>query len=331
MSRPVAECRDRPTVHYRCRSGDTPRQALSASDVVPGSWRLAARLAAADPDSGCPCAECVNTPSHECDGFSAKPRSNLPASRPKASSWPHCPEHTLSRHALQRGARIHLSPERDSPLRAISIARWSKSGEIIPKLDRLACDPDARTLETFALHEGHWLLLATLADDALVSLPPSRIPAGRIPCGAELSTLQTYVCSCCGLPVCPPPCPTGGTGALAARGVFCIPASGRRVPKIPKGCERGAKLKIALLACPPARAAAGLAVLCPPPHRPFIRHSVSRDRRRLRLRHRFTVNRDRIRYIGASHATSHAGGVARSTGRSTSVKLVSNQCNGRLY
>ena len=63
----------------------------------------------------------VNTPSHECDGFSAKPRSNLPASRPKASSWPHCPEHTLSGHALQRGARIHLSPERDSPLRAISM------------------------------------------------------------------------------------------------------------------------------------------------------------------------------------------------------------------
>ena len=266
MSRPVAECRDRPTVHYRCRSGNTPRQALSASDVVPGSWRLAVRLAAADPDSGCPCAECM--------------------------------------------------------------ARWSKSGEIIPKLDRLACDPDARTLETFALHEGHWLLLATLADDALVSLPPSRIPAGRIPCGAELSTLQTYVCSCCGLPVCPPPCPTGGTGVLAARGVFCIPASGRRVPKIPKGCKRGAKLKIALLACPPARAAAGLAALCPP-DRPDTRHSMPRDCRRLRLRHRFAVNRNRIRYIGASHATTRAGVLDH--GRFTSVKWVSNQCNGRLY
>ena len=33
-------------------------------------------------------------------------------------------------------------------------------------------DPDARTLEAFALREGRWLLLATLADDALVSLPP---------------------------------------------------------------------------------------------------------------------------------------------------------------
>ncbi len=65
----------------------------------------------------------VNTPSHKCDGFSTKPRSNLPASRPKASSWPHCPEHTLSGHALQRGARIHLSPERDSPRRAISMER----------------------------------------------------------------------------------------------------------------------------------------------------------------------------------------------------------------
>ncbi len=33
-------------------------------------------------------------------------------------------------------------------------------------------DPDARTLESFALREGQWLLLATLADDAPVSLPP---------------------------------------------------------------------------------------------------------------------------------------------------------------
>ena len=33
-------------------------------------------------------------------------------------------------------------------------------------------DPDARTLEAFALREGHWLLLTTLADDAPVSLPP---------------------------------------------------------------------------------------------------------------------------------------------------------------
>ena len=33
-------------------------------------------------------------------------------------------------------------------------------------------DPDARTLEAFALREGHWLLLATLADNAPVSLPP---------------------------------------------------------------------------------------------------------------------------------------------------------------
>ena len=33
-------------------------------------------------------------------------------------------------------------------------------------------DPDARTLEAFALREGQWLLLATLVDDAPVSLPP---------------------------------------------------------------------------------------------------------------------------------------------------------------
>ncbi len=33
-------------------------------------------------------------------------------------------------------------------------------------------DPDARTLEAFELREGHWLLLATLIDDAPVSLPP---------------------------------------------------------------------------------------------------------------------------------------------------------------
>ncbi len=33
-------------------------------------------------------------------------------------------------------------------------------------------DPDARMLEAFELREGHWLLLATLVDDAPVSLPP---------------------------------------------------------------------------------------------------------------------------------------------------------------
>ena len=33
-------------------------------------------------------------------------------------------------------------------------------------------DPDARTLEAFELREGQWLLLATLADEAPVSLPP---------------------------------------------------------------------------------------------------------------------------------------------------------------
>ena len=33
-------------------------------------------------------------------------------------------------------------------------------------------DPDARTLEAFELREGRWLLLATLVDDAPVSLPP---------------------------------------------------------------------------------------------------------------------------------------------------------------
>ena len=33
-------------------------------------------------------------------------------------------------------------------------------------------DPDARTLEVFELSDGHWVLLATLADDAPVSQPP---------------------------------------------------------------------------------------------------------------------------------------------------------------
>ena len=33
-------------------------------------------------------------------------------------------------------------------------------------------DPEARTLETFELRKGQWLLTATLADDAPVSLPP---------------------------------------------------------------------------------------------------------------------------------------------------------------
>ncbi len=33
-------------------------------------------------------------------------------------------------------------------------------------------DPDAKTLEAFALHDGRWVLLATLADDAPVSQPP---------------------------------------------------------------------------------------------------------------------------------------------------------------
>ena len=33
-------------------------------------------------------------------------------------------------------------------------------------------DPDARTLEALQLREGHWVLLATLADDESVSQPP---------------------------------------------------------------------------------------------------------------------------------------------------------------
>ena len=33
-------------------------------------------------------------------------------------------------------------------------------------------DPDARTLESFALRDGNWVLLATLANDAPVALPP---------------------------------------------------------------------------------------------------------------------------------------------------------------
>ncbi len=139
---------------------------------------------------------------------------------------------------------------------------------------------------------------------------------------------RRYVCSCCGLPVCPPPCPTGGTGVLTARGGFSIPVSGGRVPRIPKGCERGAKLRIAPVACPPARAAASLSALCPP-NRPDTRHSMLRDYRRRRLRHRFAVNRDRIRYFGASHATSRVGVLDQRA--FTSVKWVSNQCNGRLY
>ena len=91
----------------------------------------------------------VNTPSHECDGFSAKPRSNLPASRPKASSWPHCPEHTLSRHALQRGARIHLSPERDSPLRAISMG-WSDESK--PRDTEAFCNHCEWIHECWSMH-----------------------------------------------------------------------------------------------------------------------------------------------------------------------------------
>ncbi|AWP22292.1 hypothetical protein C4901_02070 [Acidiferrobacter sp. SPIII_3] len=33
-------------------------------------------------------------------------------------------------------------------------------------------DPDARTLEAYRLHEGHWLLLTTLKDDDMVRQPP---------------------------------------------------------------------------------------------------------------------------------------------------------------
>ena len=33
-------------------------------------------------------------------------------------------------------------------------------------------DPDARTLESFMLRDGQWVLLATLVDDAPVALPP---------------------------------------------------------------------------------------------------------------------------------------------------------------
>ncbi|MYA87649.1 MAG: hypothetical protein F4X97_04215 [Boseongicola sp. SB0662_bin_57] len=67
----------------------------------------------------------VNTPSHKCDGFSAKPRANAPASRPKASSWVQCEKPSGSDHACQQGARIPLSPERDSPLREFG---WRLTG-----------------------------------------------------------------------------------------------------------------------------------------------------------------------------------------------------------
>ena len=43
-------------------------------------------------------------------------------------------------------------------------------------------DPDARTLEVFALCERQWLLLATLADDVPVWLPP--FDAVTFPLGA---------------------------------------------------------------------------------------------------------------------------------------------------
>ena len=33
-------------------------------------------------------------------------------------------------------------------------------------------DPEARTLEAFELKQGRWVHLATLTDDAVVSLPP---------------------------------------------------------------------------------------------------------------------------------------------------------------
>ena len=55
-------------------------------------------------------------------------------------------------------------------------------------------DPDARTLEAFELREGHWVLLATLADAAPVSQPPfdaitfpldALWPEGAAPGGAD--------------------------------------------------------------------------------------------------------------------------------------------------
>ena len=52
----------------------------------------------------------VNIPSHKCDGFPAKPRTNVPASRPKDGSQPQCETQAGAGHACQQGnARVPMA------------------------------------------------------------------------------------------------------------------------------------------------------------------------------------------------------------------------------
>ncbi len=62
-----------------------------------------------------------------------------------------------------------LSPSTARTDRLLKMAIYAREG--IPHF--WLVDPDARTLEVYALqNDGHWLLLATLADDAEVRQPP---------------------------------------------------------------------------------------------------------------------------------------------------------------
>ena len=59
----------------------------------------------------------MNTPSHKCDGFSAKPRANVPASRPRLVPSPNARHLQAPVTAATRERAFPSSPERDSPPR----------------------------------------------------------------------------------------------------------------------------------------------------------------------------------------------------------------------
>ncbi len=61
-----------------------------------------------------------------------------------------------------------LSPSTTQKDRTVKLPIYARHG--VPYV--WIVDPLARTLEAFELHEGRWLLIATLKDDDAVSVPP---------------------------------------------------------------------------------------------------------------------------------------------------------------
>ncbi len=95
---------------FRPLSIDVPKRSLWSRGILEFPWR------ATEPQNHGQ-AQHVSTSSPEGDGFSAKPRTNVPTSRPKAGSQPQCEKPTGSGQACLQGARIPPPRERGSPLR----------------------------------------------------------------------------------------------------------------------------------------------------------------------------------------------------------------------